>query len=57
MTAEIAEALVLEVSCRECGWTTGPFFDSRRDAEAAADEHDARWHTPLSDDVPVEVTA
>ncbi len=57
MTAEIAEALVLEVSCRECGWSTGPFFDSRFEAETAADDHDARWHTPLTDDVPVEVTA
>jgi hypothetical protein len=55
MTAEIAEALVLDVTRRDCGTTEGP-FTSRSEAEAAADDHDARWHTPLSDDVPVEVT-
>ena len=56
MTAEIAETVVLDVTCRDCGTTEGP-FTSRPDAEAAAGEHDARWHTPLTDDVPAEVTA
>lgn len=49
MTAVIEEVTVLHVRCPECGGSTQT-FTSRREAEAAADGHDEKWHVPVYDD-------
>lgn len=50
MPALIEETVILDVKCKDCQWSTGP-FTGRIEAELVADSHDTEWHTPVLEDV------
>ena len=49
MSAQIAETIIFDAHCPECGGSAAQ-FTNRSDAETAATEHDAEWHVPVFDD-------
>jgi len=54
MSALIEEVVVFDVHCPDCSTLPVAQFDSRSDAEEAANDHDMEWHSPVFDDELVE---